>query len=93
MANPDQMAAVVQSAASRVVAELLGEQHGSRPLHRVGSDSEFADGLVDRELAMIADGEDPLRVSLRIAILRTSREALRTFAEIRALPEQPQARA
>jgi hypothetical protein len=55
------------------------------------SDSQFADALVDRELALIAGGMDPLRIELTIAVFAVARDALRAYAEIDALPETPAA--
>ena len=53
------------------------------------SDLEFADALVCRELELIAAGDDPVRISLHVAVMRTARDALRVCAAIDALPEAP----
>jgi hypothetical protein len=51
------------------------------------SDAEFADHLVDCELALIAFGEEPLRIALHLAVLSIARDSVRTYAAIHALPE------
>lgn len=80
----------VQAAACRIVAELLcGGQLEATGVASGTTESEYADRLVDCELGLIADGEDALRITLRIAVLETAWHALRTCAEIRALPEPP----
>jgi hypothetical protein len=84
-----EMQAAVQAAACRSVAEMLAEDRFASPPKEQppDSDGEFEDRLILAELGLIADAEQPLRISLRVAVLRTARDALRTFAEIRALPE------
>jgi hypothetical protein len=83
------MRAWVERAANRMVGELLSE--GRFDLCPQGvepeGNPEFADRLIRCELALIADGVYPLRVALRIAILKAARDVLRTSAAIRALPE------
>ena len=51
------------------------------------SDLEFAEALVCCELELIAAGDDPVRISLQMAVMRTARDALRMCAAIDALPE------
>jgi hypothetical protein len=84
------MQAQVQAAANRMVGELFTEELVAF-LPAGGSDgvSEFADRLIRSELALIADGVDPLRVSLRIGVLTAARDALESWAAIRELPEAP----
>ncbi|MDX6495079.1 MAG: hypothetical protein QOE17_1065 [Gaiellales bacterium] len=83
------MQAWVERAANRMVGELLSE--GRFELCPPGVEPEgkpeFADRLIRCELALIADGAYPLRVALRIAVLRASRDVLQASAAIRALPE------
>lgn len=50
-------------------------------------DEEFESEITGYELAMIADGERPLRIAFRIEMIRTSREVLLLRGEIRRLPE------
>jgi hypothetical protein len=45
--------------------------------------------LACRELELMAAGDDPVRVSLQMAVMRTARDALRVCAAIEALPEAP----
>ena len=83
------MQAWLERAANRVVGELLSEGRFDlcpRVVEREGN-PEFADRLIRCELALIADGVYPLRVALRVAILRAARDVLQTSAAIRALPE------
>jgi hypothetical protein len=86
-----EMQAQVQAAANRMVGELFTEDRVVAYLPAGGSDGdcEFADRLIRSELALIADGVDPLRVSLRIAVLTAARGALEGRAAIRELPEAP----
>lgn len=79
----------IRSAANRLIATLLGADDAvERLVARVPADDQgFADRLIRRELGMIADGMDPLRVSFRIALLVAGRDALQCCREIRALPE------
>lgn len=85
------MAALVQQHANRVVADLLGEGELRHRLESLcpTSDSEFTQDLVDRELGLIADGVDPVRIRLRLAVLRTARDVLATCVAIHRLPETP----
>jgi hypothetical protein len=53
-----------------------------------GDDAEFARRLVETELALIADADDPVRIYLRLAVVRATRVALRARTEIRNLPER-----
>lgn len=85
-----QMQASVQAAALRIVAEMLAEDRLAVSLEqhsRLDGDEEFEDRLFRAELALIADAEPALQISLRVALVRAARDALRTCAEIRALPE------
>ena len=79
----------VQAAACRMVAALFaaGNVAGWRVPVGPLNDLEFADALVCCELELIAAGDDPIRVSLQMAVLRTARDALRVCAAIDALPE------
>ena len=82
------MQAWVERAANRVVGDLLSEgRFDDGPAAEPEDDFAFADRLIRCELALIADGAYPLRVALRIAVLRAAREALLAHASIRALPE------
>jgi hypothetical protein len=83
--------ACVERAANRMVGELFSEGQVGACLHELvrWSDAEFVDQLVDRELALIADGVDPLGVALGVAVLRVAREALRASVAIHALPKTP----
>jgi hypothetical protein len=79
----------VQAAACRMVAALFdaGNVVACRvPVGRL-SDLEFAEALVCCELELIAAGDDPVRISLQMAVMRTARDALRLCAAIDALPE------
>src|SRR5579862_8487802 len=79
----------VQAVANRMVGELLGVDAMLADILDLApaGDPDFAEELIVRELALIADGENPLRVSLRIALLSAARAALRCRGQIRALPE------
>jgi hypothetical protein len=81
----------VQAAACRMVAALFDAGNVTACRVPVGplSDLEFADALASRELELIAAGDDPVRISLQMAIMRTTRDALRACAAIDALPETP----
>jgi len=84
----DDRPARVRAAACMVVGELFDTADADRLLGvEPQSDFEFADHLIDRELGLIAIGEDPLRIALRLAVLSIARDSLRTYAEIHALPE------
>jgi hypothetical protein len=85
-----QMQASVEAAALRIVAEMLAEDRLAVSVEqhsRLDDDEEFEDRLVRAELALIADAEPALQISLRVALVRAARDALRTCAEIRALPQ------
>lgn len=88
LADP-QMQVWLQASANRMVGELfaIAESNGGPDTDGLNADSEFTDQLIRHELALIADDEYPLRVAMRIAVLRTAREALRSCAAVRALPE------
>lgn len=79
----------VQAVACRTVAALFdaGNVTASRGSVDPQSDLEFADALVCRELELMAAGDDPVRISLHLAVMRTARDALRACAAIDALPE------
>lgn len=88
LADQEMRALAIQVAATRMVGELLAAAHaeemsGADP----GTDAAFAEHLIDYELALMASGEEPVRIELRIAVLEIARDSLRTYAEIRALPE------
>jgi hypothetical protein len=77
----------VARAASRFVGQLLDQGQPASPLHwAFESDADHA-RLPERELGWIADGQDPLRIAMHLAILRTARDACETCRAIRALPE------
>jgi hypothetical protein len=88
LADP-RMQVWLQTAANRMVGELfaVAEVNGGPDTHGLSCESEFAEQLILHELALIADNEYPLRVALRISVLRTARDALRACAAIRSLPE------
>ncbi|HSS53806.1 MAG TPA: hypothetical protein VLK79_04085 [Gaiellales bacterium] len=81
----------VQAAACRMVAALFdaGNVAACRVPVAPLSDLEFADALACRELELMAAGDDPVRVSLQMAVMSTARDALRACAAIEALPEAP----
>jgi hypothetical protein len=79
----------VQAAACRMVAALFDAGNVAACRVPVGplSDLEFADALACCELELIAAGDDPVRISLQVAVMRTARDALRVCAAIDPLPE------
>lgn len=79
----------VQAAACRRVAALFDAGNVAACRVSVGplSDLEFAEALACYELELIAAGDDPVRISLQMAVMRTARDALRVCAAIDALPE------
>ena len=79
----------VQAAACRIVAAYFdaGNVAGCRVPVGPFSDLEFADALACCELELIAAGDDPVRISLQMAVMRTARDALRVCAAIDELPE------
>ena len=81
----------VQAAACRMVAALFDAGNVAACRVPVGplSDLEFADALACRELELIAAGDDPVRISLRMTVMSTARDALHACAAIEALPEAP----
>jgi hypothetical protein len=80
----------LEASANQLVAELFDEQGALRRIDALspGDDAEFARRLVETELALIADAYDPVRIYLRLAVVRTTRVALRARTEIRNLPER-----
>jgi hypothetical protein len=85
----------VQAAAYGMVAALFDAGTSRRCRVPVGplNDLEFADALVCCELELIAAGDDPVRISLQIAVMRTIRDALRVRAATDAHPEASSRRA
>ncbi len=83
------MQAWVERAANRMVGDLLSEGRFDEGPQAAPAEDDFAfaDRLIRCELGLIADGAYPLRVALRVAVLRTAREVLLAHASIRALPE------
>ena len=79
----------VQAAACRMVAALFdaGNVAACRVPVEALSDLEFAEALACCELELTAAGDDPVRISLQMAVMRTARDALRVCAAIDALPE------
>jgi len=79
----------VHGAACRMVAALFDAGNVAACRVPVGplNDLEFADALACRELELMAAGDDPVRISLQMAVMRTARDALHTCAAIEALPE------
>ena len=74
----------LERAANRMVGELLAE--GRFDLFPTGAatqdDSQFADRLIRCELGLIADGVYPIRVALRVALLRVAHDVLETTVSI-----------
>jgi hypothetical protein len=85
-----QTQAWLEASANRLVAELFDEEGALRRIDALSpaDDSEFARRIVETELGLIADGYDPIRIYLRLAVMRTARVALRAREEIRNLPER-----
>ena len=81
----------VHGAACRMVAALFDAGNVAACRVPVGplNDLEFADALACRELELMAAGDDPVRISLQMAVMSTARDALRACAAIEALPEAP----
>jgi hypothetical protein len=79
----------VQAAACRMVAALLDAGNVTASGVPVGplSDLEFTEALACCELELTAAGDDPVRISLQMAVMRTARDALCVCAAIDALPE------
>ena len=69
----------VQAAACRRVAALFDAGNVAACRVSVGplSDLEFAEALACYELELIAAGDDPVRISLQMAVMRTARDASR----------------
>jgi hypothetical protein len=80
----------LEASANELVAELFDEEGALRRIDALSpqDDAEFARRLIETELALLADGYDPVRVYLRLAVTRTARVALRARTEIRDLPER-----
>jgi hypothetical protein len=80
----------LEASANQLVAELFDEEGALRRIDALSpsDDEEFADRLFDTELGLVADGYDPVRIYLRLAVVRTARIALRARTEIRCLPER-----
>jgi hypothetical protein len=80
----------LEASANQLVAELFDEEGALRRIDELspGDDAEFARRLVETELGLIADGYDPVRIYLRLAVVRTARVALAARTEIRNLPER-----
>lgn len=71
-----------------MVAELLADESIEHQLDLLTpqNECEFEKHLVDRELAMMADGVAPERSYFRLAVIRAARDSLLLQAEIRRLP-------
>ena len=82
------MQAVVE-AANRFVGQLLDEGQPTAQTHWAFQADSDCDRFAECELAWIADGWDPLRIAMHVAILQTAREVIQTRCAIRALPETP----
>jgi hypothetical protein len=80
----------LEASANQLVAELFDEEGALRRIDELspGDDDEFASRMFETELGLIADGYDPVRIYLRLAVVRTARIALRARTEIRGLPER-----
>jgi len=85
-----QTQAWLEASANRLVAELFDEEGALRRIDALSpdDDGEFARRLLETELGLIADGYDPMRIYLRLAVVRTARVALQARGEIRNLPER-----
>jgi hypothetical protein len=79
----------LEASANQLVAELFDEEGALRRIDALspGDDAEFDRRLVETELGLIADAYDPVRIYLRLAVVRTARLVLRARTEIRNLPE------
>ena len=80
----------LEASANQLVAELFDEEGALGRIDALspGDDAEFARRLVETELGLMADAYDPVRIYLRLAVVRTTRVALRAQTEIRNLPER-----
>ena len=78
----------VQAEARMMVAEFLDREHFVRRLDALmpRDGGEFEEALVDRELALMADGVAPTEIAFRLAVVRATRDALMLQSSIRALP-------
>ena len=78
----------VQAEARMMVAEFLDREHFVRRLDALmpQDGGEFEEALVDRELALMADGVAPTEIAFRLAVVRATRDALMLQSSIRALP-------
>lgn len=88
--NEPETQAWLEASANQLVAELFDEEGALRRIDALSpdDDAEFARRLIETELGLIADGYDPVRIYLRLAVVRTARIALRARTEIRSLPER-----
>ena len=88
--NEPETQAWLEASANQLVAELFAEEGALRRIDALSpsDDAEFARRLVETELGLIADAYDPVRIYLRLAVVRTARTALRARTEIRNLPER-----
>jgi hypothetical protein len=80
----------LEASANQLVAELFDEEAALRRIDALspGNDAEFDRRLVETELGLIADAYDPVRIYLRLAVVRAARVAMRARTEIRSLPER-----
>lgn len=74
--------------AQRIVGSLLAEATVEAELSELlpPDGTEFQDMLLDRELAMIADGMEPSRTYLRLSVVIAAWDAVHALVEIRSLP-------
>jgi hypothetical protein len=80
----------LEASANQLVADIFDEEGALRRIDELspGDDDEFASRMFETELGLIADGDDPVRIYLRLAVVRTARIALHARTEIRGLPER-----
>ena len=66
----------LEASANQLVAELFDEEGALQRIDALSpsDDEEFADRLFDTELGLVADGYDPVRIYLRLAVVRTARD-------------------
>lgn len=83
-----ELSARIETAANQMVAELLDEkQTAAAPEFAPESDAQFTAHMIDRELALVADGRSAVHVALSLAVMAAVRRTLIQRAAIRALPE------